>query len=386
MKQTRLGGWRRLAVWLTTITLTLAGPVAAVATPAAAQDDRLPRGELGALLDEMVAAGLPGAIGLARSGNDTWRGASGLAVDGSQREMRPTDRWGVGSMTKMAVATVVLQLAGEGRLGLDDPVERWLPKLVPNGRNITLRQLLNHSSGLYNYTDDLKVFKPYLDGNVGFTWTPRQLVKIAVKDHDPLFPPGDHHSYSNTGYVLLGLVIEKVTGTSLGTQLRRRVFEPLDLQGTSFAIPRRVTGSLVHGYLIGLGPDGGMLDATEWNPSWEWAAGAMTSTADDLARFLRALLRGRLLPSKMLDQMLTTIPAGTPGFRYGLGIAAIDTPCGTLWGHDGSDQYQTWVLNSRDADRQVVMMVNATDQAGEVQTLVLDQVARAHCLLQGLPA
>lgn len=385
MRQTKLDVWRRLAVGFTTVTLALAGPAVGLATPAAAQDDRLPRHELNALLDEMVSAGLPGAVGLARRGSDTWRGASGLAVIDPQREMRPTDRWGVGSLTKTAVATVVLQLAGEGRLGLDDSVERWLPGLVPNGGNITLRELLNHSSGLFNYTDDPRILAPYLAGDFGFVWTPLQLVGVAMS-HPPLFPPGDHHSYSNTGYILLGLVVEKVTGTSLGTQLRRRIFDPLDLQGTSFpTTQQRVTGSLAHGYYIGVGPNGGLLDATEVSPSWAWAAGAMVSTSDDLARFLRALLRGRLLPPNLLNQMLTTIPGGSPGLRYGLGIAALDTPCGTLWGHDGGEQYQTWALNSRDADRQVVMMVNANDGAS-VPLLVLDQVARAHCLLAETPA
>jgi D-alanyl-D-alanine carboxypeptidase len=295
--------------------------------------------------------------------------------------MRAGDRFMIGSVTKTFVATVILQLVGERRLALDDTVERLLPGLVPNGGTITVRQLLTHTSGLFNYTEDPRVFAPYLSGDFGFVWSPWQLVTIAM-EHPPLFAPGTRYSYSNTGYILLGLIIESVTGTGLRQQLRTRIFRPLHLNGTTFPLTEtRIRGPHAHAYLIGAGPGGGLLDVTTLSRTWAWAAGGMISTVDDLARFYRALLRGRLLTPSLLGEMLTTLPTDS-GLRYGLGIATLDLPCGTVIGHDGGDAgTQTWVLTTTDLRDQVVMTVNAQDDA-TVQGLVLERVARAFCAIR----
>jgi D-alanyl-D-alanine carboxypeptidase len=144
--------------------------------------------------------------------------------------MRANDRFRIGSVTKTYVATVALQLVAERRLTLMDTVARWLPGLVPNGEHITIRELLNHSSGIPEFDQDPRVLKPYLSGHLAYHWTPRALVKIAVS-HRARFAPGTRYSYSNTNYLLVGMVIEAVTGESLSRELEQRLFRPLHLAG-----------------------------------------------------------------------------------------------------------------------------------------------------------
>ena len=233
-------------------------------------------------LDRLIASGVPGAVLLARDGDDVLRLAAGTADTATGRPMRPDLRFRAGSVTKTFVATVTLQLAGEGTLSLDDTVEHWLPGLVPGGAAISVRQLLDHTSGLFDYTEDPRVFAPYLAGNLDFRWQPRQLVRIAVS-HPPLFPPGAAWSYSNTGYVLVGMIIEAATSHRLEAELQRRIFRPLRLDATSFATGSAIDGAHAHGY-TDLGS--GLADITGLSQSWAWAAGAVVSTADDLATFV----------------------------------------------------------------------------------------------------
>ncbi len=310
-------------------------------------------------LDGVVETGTPGVVALVRSGQQTWQGASGLGDLDANRPARAGDQYRVGSVTKSFVATAALQLVGEHKLGLDDQLERWLPGLVPNGDDITVRQLLNHTSGLYDYTDDLpEPPRPF---------QPRELVAIAT-GHRPLFAPGNRFSYSNTNYILAGLVIERAGGQRLATQLQQRIFGPLDLGDTELPVTEQTLASpFIHGY----GPrdqgwqvtDGpaGLLDVTEMDPSWAWAAGAMVSTTADLA--LPALLGGRLLDPKQLQAMQTTVDASQQfghGVRYGLGLTLLRPGCATeLWGHGGAlAGYRTTAFSTKDADRQLVATTN----------------------------
>src|SRR4051794_14141056 len=302
------------------------------ATPAAtasAAPHRPDRAKLQHALDAVVSSGAPGAIALVRGGRRSVRLVSGYENLATRRPMRPGDRFRIGSVTKTFVATVVLQLAGEGTLALDDTVERWLPGPVPGGANITVRQLLNHTSGLGDYADDAFV-KRVLDDR-GRVWAPEQLIAIGTS-HPPPFAPGAGLAYSSTGYIALGLIVEAATGHPLSTELRRRIFAPLQLRSTSFDTTPRIAGGHAHGYTRyhgGRRP----LDISDIGQSFAWAAGAIVSTTDDLARFYRALLRGRLLRADLLAAMQTTVPAA--GQEWGLGI--IETPhrCAPSWGHGG---------------------------------------------------
>ena len=180
---------RGLIVMVIGVLLLAAG---AGASPRNANDKR---STLQAQMDMLVATGVPGVVVLVHGKNGTLRLASGRSDLARKTSMRVTDRFRVGSITKSFIATVVLQLAGEGKLSLDDTVDHWLPGAVPNGKTITLRQLLGHRSGLYDYLSDPRVLKPYLAGNFGYTWTPRRLVAVSAA-HKPLFAPG-------TKYLLL---------------------------------------------------------------------------------------------------------------------------------------------------------------------------------------
>jgi len=299
-------------------------------------------------------------------------------------------------VTKSFVATVVLQLVGEGRLRLDDRLQRWLPGAVPGGERITIRQLLNHTSGLFDYTDDLqgplraKPTRQVYQQMAARRFAPRALVAMAAR-HRPLFPPGARFSYSNTNYVLLGLVVERVTGARLAGQLHRRILAPLGLADTELpGAQQRLRGQHLHGYAppdrAWLPSDGpaGLLDVTQANPSWAWAAGAMVSSAADLARFYQALLGGRLLDPELLQAMQTTVDASKqfgPGAGYGLGLLRLALGCGgQVWGHDGVIAgYATVAFSTHDATHQLVLANNLLPAPGGVVRAAVE-----HALSQGL--
>ncbi|OEJ34363.1 serine hydrolase domain-containing protein [Streptomyces subrutilus] len=258
---------------------------------------------------------------------DLATGAS-VPVDGQVR---------IGSNTKTFVAVVVLQLVAEGRVGLDASVDTHLPGLVHgegiDGRRITVRQLLQHTSGLPNYSNHL--------GNDVRHYAPAELLDTALR-HAADFAPGTSWKYSNTNYVLAGLLVQKITGRPLAEEIDRRVVKRLGLRHTYFPAPGDAAIREPHplGYHRA-SADAPLRDITETDPSWAWAAGQVISTNSDLNRFFSALLTGRLLPPAQLAEMRrSTIPAEAtfgPGARYGLGLVSRPLPCGGLsWGHGGS--------------------------------------------------
>jgi D-alanyl-D-alanine carboxypeptidase len=364
-----------------------AAPAANVPAPSATRPPLDPA-TLQQLVDGVVEAGAPGAVALVRAGQGTWQGASGLGDLGAKRRAWAGDRFRIGSVTKSFVATVVLQLVAEGSLGLDDRLQQWLPGAVPDSQHITIRQLLNHTSGLSDYTDDLlgplrvKPTRQAYQQMAARRFTPRALVAMAAR-HRPLFPPGTRFSYSNTNYILLGLVVERVTGDRLAGQLHRRILAPLGLADTELPGSQwRLHGRHLHGYAppnrAWLPSDGpaGLVDVTQSNPSWVWAAGAMISSAADLAHFYQALLGGRLLGPELLTAMQTTADASAvfgPGAGYGLGLIRLPLGCGgQVWGHGGEIAgYATVAFSSRDAARQLVLMDNLLPApGGEIQSAV----------------
>jgi D-alanyl-D-alanine carboxypeptidase len=345
--------------------------IVALAPPvlAAAPHRGTTQAELKAMLDKIVAAGAPGVIGLVRDGGTTVRAASGVASLGSGRPIRPGDRYRIGSLTKTFVSTVVLQLVGEGTLRLSDPVERWLPRLVPNGRNITIRQLLNHTSGLFNYTEDPRIMARYFPhGDRDFVWTPRELVAVATS-HPPVFTPGTSWAYSNTNYILAGLIVRAATGTPIQVQLAQRIFAPLHLRHTSYPVTEAwLPDPHSHGYAYLDGPATVPTDTTRLSASWAGAAGAIVSTVDDVARFYAALLGGHLLAPAQLASMKTMVDAVPPPARYGLGLFALPAGCATAWGHSGDfTGYNTIAIATEHASRQVVLMMNL-DNSGDPGT------------------
>ncbi|GAA1277402.1 serine hydrolase domain-containing protein [Saccharothrix xinjiangensis] len=267
-------------------------------------------------------------------------------------EAREDGHFRIGSVTKTFVATVVLQLVDEGRVGLDDPISRYVDG-VPKGDEITVRQVLNHSSGLYDYAHGegwstnrwrgVERFRPY---------SPRRLLAEAFR-HPSNFDPGTSWRYSNTNYVVAGALVERVTGRPYGVEVADRIITPLGLRHTS--VPGHRPG-LPRPHARGYAEvDGRLVDATLMNPSLDWAAGEMISTAGDLTRFLDALLGGDLISQPALAEMRTTEATGSI-FAYGLGLQRYDLPCGTsVWGHGGElIGYLTYAVRADDGRRAVL--------------------------------
>jgi D-alanyl-D-alanine carboxypeptidase len=309
---------------------------------------------LPALARSLVKAGAPGAIVYVRTPKATHSGAAGFADVSAHATMRASFRYRIASVTKAYIAVVVLQLEAEGRLDIDDPVERWLPGLVPNGGAITLRELLNHTSGIFNYTDD-QAFIQRLIADPGRTWMPSELLAVGLS-HTPFFAPGANWGYSNTNYILLGLVVEAVTGQPLAQSLQERIFTPLSLTATSFPSAIALDMDFVHGY-VRLIEGAPLVDITPaLSPSWAWAAGGIVSNARDVTTFYRALLAGRLIPPAQLNEM--KVPATTAG-TYGLGIYALFTKCGRAFGHPGDlFGWRNEAIATANGKREAVVMVN----------------------------
>jgi len=308
--------------------------------------------DLDAAVERVVSTGVPGTLVLVRDGDRTRTAAAGLADIGARRKLRPEDRFRVGSVTKTFVATVVLELAAEKRLRLDDPVGRWLPGLLPDRRGITIRDLLAHRSGLADVADDPAVLNGFRSN-----WPARRLVALAASRPRTGTPGGSFH-YSSTNYLVLGLLVERVTGRSVAAELRRRIFRPLRLADTAYQ-PRPLAGRHVHGYRLAshqgvVDPKAAPHDLELRSARWAGASGDLVSSAADLARFLAALLGGDLLPTRELRAMEAVGP------RYGLGLAVYPTRCGLAWGHTGNlNGILTIAWSTRDGRRQAVLMANA---------------------------
>jgi D-alanyl-D-alanine carboxypeptidase len=349
---------KRFITVLTTVALVVgAGAAPAAANTAARTDDAA----LAAALDRITAAGLPGVFAEVRDGRHTWRGASGVADVATGRPTRAGFQHRVASVTKTFVATTVLQLAAEGRLSLDAPVGRYLPRYARDG--LTVRMLLNHTSGVANYiavllADPATAVERYRTETV----RPRELARIGLS-MPPTNAPGAAYSYSNTNYILLGLIIERVTGRSAAFEVTRRIIWPLGLRGTYFpGTNPYIAGPHAKAYIPWF--DGELRDFSVYNMSWLWMAGELVSTTADLDRFYRALLSGRLLRPAELAQMRTVVPwdpAAPEAGGYGLGLYSIALSCGLVWGHDGlALGHATISWHSPDGVRQATVALNMT--------------------------
>ncbi|MEU6351161.1 serine hydrolase domain-containing protein [Streptomyces sp. NPDC047072] len=333
---------RTTLVAATAVALTAALAAPAFAAPAGGDHTATQRA-----VEAAVEDGVPGVTLTAKDRGRTWSTTAGVGNLRTGAPRSAEDRFRAGSITKTFVSTALLQLEAEGRLSLDDSVEKWLPGVVRghghDGRRITLRQLLNHTSGIFNYTADETFGRTYFlkDGFFQHRYDRKSatdLVAIAMA-HRPDFAPGTSWNYSNTNYVVAGMVIEKVTGHPYGDEIRDRIIEPLGLRGTSVpanraTLPRPSSRAYSKLAETATGPT---YDVTELNPSLASSAGGMVSDAPDLNRFYSALLRGRLLPPEQLKEMKTTVTAeGHPNAGYGLGLIDRKLSCGVhVWGHDG---------------------------------------------------
>ncbi|WP_329056113.1 beta-lactamase family protein [Amycolatopsis sp. NBC_01488] len=369
----------------TAVLLTVAGLLGGLTTTAAAS----PKSPVQESLDSLVSQEkFPAAL--------AWVGRPGSAtspVAGSARLDRPVPvprdgRVRAGSNTKTFTAVVVLQLVAEGKVELDAPIERYLPGLVRgegiDGTAITVRQLLQHTSGLPNYTEYLgvenfqavqhKFFQPY------------DLLAAALA-HPAKFPPGTKWDYSNTNYLLAGLLIERVTGRPVQEQITQRVIEKAGLRDTYWPQPgdETIQGPHPHGYALASSTSAEVVDATELDPSWGWAAGQLISTPSDLAQVSRALLGGKLLAPAQLAEMRKTVDAPLfPGWQYGLGLFRVPLSCGGVyWGHGGDiDGYETRggaTEDGRSVGLAVTALPGTFGDPEQAETAVLSTVDTAFC-------
>ncbi|MFL4946291.1 serine hydrolase domain-containing protein [Streptomyces sp. MMS24-I31] len=379
---------------LGSLALTLvAGPAHAVdGRPAAAEPAvpaELPAPDtagLGRLLRTALTQGAPGAMARIddhRTVYDdhavVYKATEGVADRGTAEAMNTADRFRIGSVTKTFSAVVLLQLAAEGRLKLDTSVNHYLPGLLPDDR-ITVRHVLSHRSGLYDYTDDM-----FAETVPGFeavrtkVFTYRELVARSLK-HPLTHAPGAVYAYSNTNFVVAGLLSEKLAGHSVRTEYENRIIKPLRLTDTFYVHPdTKIPGRHAHGYLTPDDTKAALVDATDQTVSWAQSAGALISSTHDLNTFLSALLGGRLLPAAQLAEMERWIPAGTAQ-AYGLGLRRRDLSCGvSVYGHTGAVQgFYTYAFTSKDGRRSLAALVN-TSNNGAVQVTMLGTLESAFC-------
>ncbi|MDX3249425.1 serine hydrolase domain-containing protein [Streptomyces sp. ME18-1-4] len=370
------------------LALTAAGPLAApaFATPAAADTTAAAQHTAGLDTQALTAAltGLPDAdatAALVRVGgiDGVWRGSAGVHDLASGTAADPEARFRAGSTTKVVTAAAVLRLAAEGRVDLDTPIQRYLPGLLGRQfRPITVRQLLNHTSGIpegVGLGDSFEeVYAHRFD-----TLPPRQ-VAASAGAKKPEFCPGRKQHYLNINYTFLGLLIEKVTGRSYASEATRLVLAPAGMRDTYFpGSDPHILGPHNRGYQAVKKADGTteFVDVTEWNQADRFAAGDMISTTADLERLLTALFRGRIVPEPQLEEMFT-VPAGIKGATYSAGLQRFELEGKVYWLKSGGRYgYNAVLAGTRDLSRTLVYSVNSTDAKGEDMNPVAKRIALA---------
>ena len=264
--------------------------------------------------------------------------------------MHVDDRFGVGSITKTMVAAAILQLEEEGNLELDDTVEKWLPGMLAFGTKVTVEDLLDHRSGIWDVTE-------HTSYEAGTDLTDQRLRQLL--DHPRTGPPDETTSYTNPGYWLLGKIIERATGHPLDTELHNRVFAPAGMKDTALSVDLNDEARLVRGY------DENDHDITLGDYTGVWAAGGVVATAADIARFFDALVNGDLVSGANFNNMITSRGRLPEGWGYGLGVMLPDSRCGALLGHEGFiDGYHTLALHNPSIARTVVGFTNTTSDTG----------------------
>ncbi|WP_309054638.1 serine hydrolase domain-containing protein [Streptomyces sp.] len=388
---TKRSSYARLAAAVTVSAAVLAG---ALTSPAAASADggaaRMPltRVELRRELERTLKeAGYVGASVEVRDGRRRIRASAGEAELGGGRPVARGERFRAASVTKAFTATVVLQLAAEGRLSLDDTVDRWLPGVVSgngnDGGRITLRNLLQHTSGIHNYdwTEDTGTSAADFE-RTRFDHVGAEDTVARAMEHAPDFPPAapddpePDWNYSNPNYILAGMVVQKVTGRSWAQEVRDRIIRPLGLRDTyEPGDDPRPLGPHAHTYQRFPGSTG-WTDTTERNMSMANAAGSLISGHRDLDTFFTALFDGRLLPPEQLARMRRTVPASAeirqafPELEYGLGLMRQPLACGGhRWGHGGDLEGGTVRTGFTEDGQRSVVIVASGKTPGDEQLL-----------------
>ncbi|MER6349134.1 serine hydrolase domain-containing protein [Streptomyces sp. NPDC001532] len=334
-----------------------------------------------AALNSALANGAPGAM--ARySGPDGVRSrAVGIRDKVAEAPMDVHARFRIGSVSKTFSSVVLLQLVDEGKLELDRSVNTYLPGLLPDDR-ITVRHLLTHRSGLADYTNAMfNQTVPGFEAVRNRVFSYQELVDLSLAEPRTT-EPGVAYKYSNANFVVVGMLIEKLTGRPVADAYQRRIIKPLGLRQTSYVHPdTRIKGLHVRGYLHPDEAGAPLVDSTEQTVSWAQSAGAFISSPADLNTFTSALMRGRLLSPAMLEAMTTVTPTDATNTRfYGLGLRRYDLSCGTqVYGHTGTVQgYYTYAFSTRDGRRSLSAVAN-TSNHGAANTALGGTLEAAFC-------
>ncbi|GAA3290540.1 serine hydrolase domain-containing protein [Streptomyces cinereospinus] len=328
-----------------------------------------------------MAEGAPGAMARYTAPGEVRVRTAGVRdrVSGAPMDIRA--RFRIGSVSKTFSSVVLLQLADEGRVELDRPVDDYLPGLLPDDR-ITVRHLLTHRSGLADYTEAMfHRTVPGFEAVRNRVFSYQELVGLSLAAPRTT-EPGVAYKYSNTNFVVVGMLIEKLTGRPVAEAYDSRIVKPLGLRQTSYVHPdTRIEGLRVRGYLHPDEAGAPLVDSTEQTASWAQSAGAVISSPADLNTFTSALMGGRLLSPAMLGAMTTVTPTDTANTRfYGLGLRRYDLSCGTqVYGHTGTVQgYYTYAFSTRDGRRSLSAMAN-TSNRGEANTALGGTLEAAFC-------
>ncbi len=354
------------------------------------QDSSSPkRIALQSAIDKMMPLGAAGAQFRLSTPDGSFTARGGVRSF-STGDPVPTDgRFRIACITKTFVSVVLLQLTAEGKLDLDRTIEDYLPGLIPDGGRIKVRNLLQHTSGLFNHADSFQRPGQRFQRDRYNHYDARELVAVAAAM--PLnFEPGTTFEYSNTNYIVLGLLIREITGRPYADEVRSRILEPLDLRDTLLPGDDPViAGTHSRGYMQ---IQGETVDVTEMNPSEAGPAGEMISTTADLDRFLVALMTGKLLDAAEFAEMSHTVPPEWVPLPmsngYGLGLMPLVTSCGlSLWGHGGGiPGYATFIGASLDGSKRLIasitLNIDPDDFSGVFENGVVDSLnAAAECLL-----
>lgn len=349
-----------------------ATPAATLTTPSpfsAELDLALTQATLQSLADTWT----PGAIaGVWIPGQGQWTLAAGLSDITTAAPPTVADHYRIASTTKTFVATVVLQLVDEGKLSLDDPLGQFIAG-IPNGDAITVRHLLTMTSGVYNY-----IYEPLIA--VGYEqdplvpFEPAQVVEILRAHGAADFAPGEQAAYSDSNYVLLGLIVEQVTGKTIAEEITTRLLAPLGLTGTSFASTPDMPEPFLRGYAAEA-PQAPLRDVTRSNPDVAWAAGAMISTLTDQHTWLTAMLTGDLLSPETQAERLQILPWAEDPIHAGYGMGVLET--GGLLGHSGGIMgYSSWSMQEPESGITIVSVANeGSTEGGDGGTLVFLRLA-----------
>ena len=315
----------------------------------------------------------PGAVLLVDSPQGRFLEATGVSSVEEETPMQAGDVFEIGSITKSFTVAVALQLQEEGILSLDDPLSQWLPEMaaqVPNGEQITLRQLANHSAGTWDYGDPLLAAGATDTSLRQQSFTPEEIMAYALENGEPQFDPGEDQAYSNTNYILLGMALEKAAGQSMAELYQTRIFSHLGLNNTFLLEGVPQEGQIVDGYFTAEGEDdeaAGLVKATDWNATQGWTAGAIASNAEDMALYTEALVSGELFSDPDSLAQMTDFQEVDPlkfGLMtsYGLGIGVFPLEAAQAWGHTGGTAgFATLILIIPEEDTNLVYLANSAD-------------------------